>query len=75
MEIVKSKYRSTPSDDHLDVCLRLATSNYNSDYTRLAVANRHALSNLPCQLSFWIRQGLKPPQCFAVSPDGEARSI
>ncbi|KAG7163292.1 hypothetical protein Hamer_G004412 [Homarus americanus] len=31
--------------------------------------------NPPCQSSFWILHGLKPPQCCVVTPDGEARSM
>lgn len=36
MKIIKSKYRSTLTDDHLDTCLRLAISSYNPDYAKLA---------------------------------------
>ncbi|XP_068121767.1 general transcription factor II-I repeat domain-containing protein 2A-like [Hyperolius riggenbachi] len=36
MKIVKSKFRSTLTDEHLDVCLRLAISSYCPDYASLA---------------------------------------
>lgn len=36
MKIIKSKYRSTMTDDHLEVCLRLAVSSYCPDYASLA---------------------------------------
>lgn len=36
MKIIKSKYRSTMTDDHLEACLRLATSSYCPDYAALA---------------------------------------
>ena len=36
MKIIKSKYRSTMTDDHLEVCLRMATSSYCPDYGTLA---------------------------------------
>ena len=36
MEIIKSKYRSTMTDDHLEVCLRLAVSSYCPNYASLA---------------------------------------
>ncbi|KAL7870465.1 hypothetical protein SRHO_G00079620 [Serrasalmus rhombeus] len=35
MKIIKSKYCSTMTDDHLEVCLRLAISNYCPDYASL----------------------------------------
>ncbi|KAF7641054.1 hypothetical protein LDENG_00297180, partial [Lucifuga dentata] len=35
-KIIKSKYCSTMSDDHLEACLRLATSSYCLDYATLA---------------------------------------
>ncbi|KAL7885157.1 hypothetical protein AOLI_G00079270 [Acnodon oligacanthus] len=34
-KIIKSKYRSTMTDDHLEVCLKLAISNYCPDYASL----------------------------------------
>lgn len=36
MKIIKSKYRSTMTDHHLEACLRLATSSYCPDYATLA---------------------------------------
>ncbi len=36
MKIIKSKYRSTMTDDHLEVCLRMAISSYCPDYATLA---------------------------------------
>ncbi|RXN24367.1 general transcription factor II-I repeat domain-containing 2A-like protein [Labeo rohita] len=36
MKIIKSKYRPTMTDDHLEVCLRLAISRYCPDYASLA---------------------------------------
>ena len=36
MKIIKSKYRSTMTDEHLEVCLRLAISSYCPDYASLA---------------------------------------
>ncbi|XP_068601877.1 general transcription factor II-I repeat domain-containing protein 2B-like [Brachionichthys hirsutus] len=36
MKIIKSKYRSTMTDEHLEVCLRLAVSSYCPDYASLA---------------------------------------
>lgn len=36
MKIIKSKYRSTMTDDHLEASLRLATSSYCPDYATLA---------------------------------------
>ncbi|XP_060762621.1 general transcription factor II-I repeat domain-containing protein 2A-like [Neoarius graeffei] len=35
MKIIKSKYRSTLTDDHLEACLRLAISSYIPDYASL----------------------------------------
>lgn len=40
MKIIKSKYRSTMTDDHLAVCLRLALSSYCPDYERLASSSQ-----------------------------------
>lgn len=39
MKIIKSKYRSTMTDDHLLACLRLAASSYCSDYEKLAASS------------------------------------
>lgn len=36
MKIIKSKYRSTMTDDHLEMCLRMAVSSYCSDCATLA---------------------------------------
>uniref|UniRef100_A0AAQ4S2T7 HAT C-terminal dimerisation domain-containing protein n=1 Tax=Gasterosteus aculeatus aculeatus TaxID=481459 RepID=A0AAQ4S2T7_GASAC len=36
MKIIKSKYRSTVTDEHLEMCLRLAVSSYCLDYVSLA---------------------------------------
>ncbi|KAL2087224.1 hypothetical protein ACEWY4_018283 [Coilia grayii] len=36
IKIIKSKYRSTMTDDHLEACLRLATSSYCPDYATLS---------------------------------------
>ena len=36
MKIIKSKHSSTITDDHLEVCLRLAVSRYCPDYASLA---------------------------------------
>ena len=44
MKIIKSKNRSTMTDDHLAACLRLATSSYTPDYENLA-------SSSQCQVS------------------------
>ncbi|XP_008179270.1 zinc finger BED domain-containing protein 5-like [Acyrthosiphon pisum] len=35
MKIIKTEFRSTLSDDHLEQCLRLAVSNYSPDYDQL----------------------------------------
>ncbi|KAL7869926.1 hypothetical protein AOLI_G00139140 [Acnodon oligacanthus] len=35
MKTIKSKYRSTMTDDHLEVCLRLAISDYCLDHASL----------------------------------------
>ena len=40
MKMIKSKYRSTMTDDHLEACLRLATSSYCPDYATLADSTR-----------------------------------
>ncbi|KAJ8390542.1 hypothetical protein AAFF_G00103390 [Aldrovandia affinis] len=40
MKIIKSKYRSTMTDDHLVACLRLVTSCYNPDYEKLASSSQ-----------------------------------
>ncbi len=40
MKIIKSKYRSTMTDDHLVACLRLATSAYCPDYEKLASSSQ-----------------------------------
>lgn len=40
MKIIKSKYRSTMTDDHLLACLRLATSSYCPDYEILAASSQ-----------------------------------
>ena len=44
MKIIKSKYRSTMTDDHPAACLRLATSSYTPNYKKLA-------SSSQCQVS------------------------
>lgn len=44
MKHVKSKHRSTMTDDQLDVCLWLAVSTYTPNYIKLA-------DNLQCQSS------------------------
>lgn len=44
MKIIKSKYRSTMTDDHLVACLRLAISTYTPAYEKLA-------SSSQCQVS------------------------
>ena len=44
MQIIKSKNRSTMTDDHLAACLRLATSSYTPDYEKLS-------SSSQCQVS------------------------
>ncbi|XP_042235249.1 general transcription factor II-I repeat domain-containing protein 2A-like [Homarus americanus] len=36
MKHIKSRYRSTMSDEHLDACLRLAVTAYSPNYTKLA---------------------------------------
>ena len=36
LKYIKSKYRSTLSDEHLDACLKLAITNYSPNYTKLA---------------------------------------
>ena len=36
MKIIKSKYRSTMTGDHLEVCLRLAVGSFCADYASLA---------------------------------------
>lgn len=40
MKIIKSKYWSTMTDDHLVACLRLATSSYCPDYEKLASSSQ-----------------------------------
>lgn len=40
MKIIKSKYRSTMTDDHLAACLRLALSSYCPDYEKLASSSQ-----------------------------------
>lgn len=40
MKIMKSKYRSTMTDDHLVACLRIATSSYCPDYEKLASSSQ-----------------------------------
>ncbi|KAK7158529.1 hypothetical protein R3I94_004989 [Phoxinus phoxinus] len=40
MKIIKSKYRSTMTDDNLLACLRLATSSYCPDYETLAASSQ-----------------------------------
>ena len=44
MRLIKSKQRSTMTDDHLDVCLRVAVSTYTPNYKKLT-------DNLQCQSS------------------------
>ena len=44
MKYIKSKYRSTMTDEHLAACLRLAISTYTPDYEKLA-------SSSQCQVS------------------------
>lgn len=41
MKIIKSKYRSTMTDDHLEVCLRLPMRSYCPDYASLADSVLH----------------------------------
>ncbi|XP_042208599.1 EPM2A-interacting protein 1-like [Homarus americanus] len=36
MKHIKSKYRLTMSDEHLDACLRLAVTTYSPNYTKMA---------------------------------------
>ena len=36
MKFIKSKYRATMTDEHLEACLKLATSSYNPDFEKLA---------------------------------------
>ncbi|XP_049331881.1 zinc finger BED domain-containing protein 5-like [Astyanax mexicanus] len=45
MKIIKSKYRTTLTDDHLAACLRLALSSYCLDYEKLADSSQ-------CQKSY-----------------------
>ncbi|KAK1906290.1 EPM2A-interacting protein 1 [Dissostichus eleginoides] len=40
MKIIKSKYRSTMTDDHLVACIRLVTSSYCPDYEKLAASSQ-----------------------------------
>lgn len=40
MKIIKSKYRTTLTDDHLAACLRLALSSYCPDYEKLAASSQ-----------------------------------
>ena len=44
MNHIKSKYRTRLSDNHLDDCLRLAISNYEPDYVKIA-------RDVQCQVS------------------------
>lgn len=44
MKHIKSKYRSTLTDEHLDTCCRLAVTTYSPNYTKLA-------DNMQCQSS------------------------
>ncbi len=44
MNHIKSKYRTRLSDNHLDDCLRLAISNYEPDYVKIA-------GDIQCQVS------------------------
>ena len=45
MKIIKSKYRSTMTDDHLAACLSLATSSYTPDYEKLASTSQCHVSH------------------------------
>ncbi|XP_073332444.1 GTPase IMAP family member 8-like [Pagrus major] len=47
-KIIKSKYRSTMTDDHLEVCLRLAVSSYCPDYASLADSIQCKSSDFTC---------------------------
>ncbi|XP_060799461.1 zinc finger BED domain-containing protein 5-like [Neoarius graeffei] len=40
MKIIKSKYRTTLTDDHLAACLRLALNSYCPDYEKLAASSQ-----------------------------------
>ncbi|XP_069582815.1 general transcription factor II-I repeat domain-containing protein 2-like [Ranitomeya imitator] len=44
LKILKSKYRSRLTDEHLDDCMRMALTNYNPDFETLA-------ENMQCQIS------------------------
>ena len=45
IKIIKSKFRSTMTDDHLAACLRLATSSYTPDYEKLASYSQYQVSH------------------------------
>lgn len=45
MKIIKSQYRSTMTDEHLEMCLRLAVSSYRPDYASLADSMQCKSSN------------------------------
>ncbi|XP_067937246.1 general transcription factor II-I repeat domain-containing protein 2A-like [Watersipora subatra] len=45
MKIIKSKYRSTMTDDHLLACMRLATTCYYPDYKKLAASSQCQVSH------------------------------
>ncbi|KAM4555068.1 general transcription factor II-I repeat domain-containing protein 2-like [Odontesthes bonariensis] len=45
MKIIKSQYRSTMTDEHLEACLRLAVSSYRPDYASLADSMQCKSSN------------------------------
>lgn len=45
MKIIKSKYRSSITDDHLLACLRLATTCYCPDYEKLAASSQCQVSH------------------------------
>ncbi|XP_060881571.1 EPM2A-interacting protein 1-like [Metopolophium dirhodum] len=46
MKMIKTKFQSTLSDDHLEQCLQLAVSNYSPDYDQLLTMQCHT-STMP----------------------------
>jgi hypothetical protein len=47
MKILKSKYRSSLSDKHLNDYVRVALTKYTTNYNKLA-------EEMQCQISHWI---------------------
>ena len=56
MKFIKSRYRTTMTNDHLEALLQLALSNYTSDYVKLANSFPFQVSSVIYKV-LYIEQG------------------